>query len=429
MLVAADISELYHPLRTGVFRCRAGMLEGLLALAGPELIVRLFSTDRFGDRRPRLRGEVGEEIRARSLVRRLDPRRRRASAPADHGSAELRPARSPGRAARVLRAGLTPVRLGIHGADRRRVARRLRRELPSMAGRDAVIWSGALYGHLPGVSNWLIVHDATPALIPESHQAATVRDFAQLLRYARGHDYRIITISDHARAEITDKLQWPADRIWTVPLGVDQRFGHESDGTAAQVRALRERLGTSDGRMVLAVGTLEPRKNLGAALDAFELLSARHPPGDVTLVLAGEITHGWKNEALLARIAGYPGPGRIVTTGFVPDTDLPNLYRAADVFVYPSLYEGFGLPALEAMAAGVPVVATNRTAVPEVVGDAALLIDPADPGAIADAIWSVLSDSAQQDRLRRAGRRRADSYTWARTAERLRQVLTGDTAA
>ncbi len=163
---------------------------------------------------------------------------------------------------------------------------------------------------------------------------------------------------------------------------------------------------------MLAVGTLEPRKNLGRLLDAYARLDAdlrqAHP-----LVIAGG--GGWKNEALLARCAEIGTAYRLEPDG---DADLSLLYSAAAVFVYPSLAEGFGLPVIEAMACGAPVITSNVSSMPEVAGDAAWLIDPLDTEDLRDALDELLAHPDHRQRLRALGRQRAATFSWAETARR-----------
>jgi glycosyltransferase involved in cell wall biosynthesis len=171
----------------------------------------------------------------------------------------------------------------------------------------------------------------------------------------------------------------------------------------------RERLGVTQP-YVLSVGTLEPRKNLVRLVRAYRQVAPDVPHA---LVLAGP--PGWRSEALDAELA-RPGPGTIVRTGSVSDEDLDVLYRGADVFAYPSLYEGFGLPVLEAMARGVPTLASNVSSLPQVAGDAALLVDPTDVSEIAEGLARLLTETALADDLRQRGLQRAATFTWAATA-------------
>jgi glycosyltransferase involved in cell wall biosynthesis len=161
---------------------------------------------------------------------------------------------------------------------------------------------------------------------------------------------------------------------------------------------------------VLSVGTLEPRKNLVRLVRAYRQVAPDVPHA---LVLAG--APGWRSQALDAELA-RPGPGTIVRTGTVSADDLDGLYRGADAFAYPSLYEGFGLPVLEAMARGVPTLASNTSSLPRVAGDAALLVDPTDVSEIAEGLARLLTEPALAHDLRQRGLQRAATFTWAATA-------------
>jgi glycosyltransferase involved in cell wall biosynthesis len=169
-------------------------------------------------------------------------------------------------------------------------------------------------------------------------------------------------------------------------------------------------------RSVLSLSTLEPRKNLSRLVLAFASIAANPALRDVRLVLAGAL--GWKTESLLEtmRAVGLPSD-RIMLPGHVPDEDLRALLTGASVFAYPSLYEGFGLPALEAMQCGAPVVTSNTSSLPEVVGDAAICVDPTDEDALAQAVTDVLVDSSLAAELRRRGLERAKAFTWRRTVD------------
>jgi glycosyltransferase involved in cell wall biosynthesis len=172
---------------------------------------------------------------------------------------------------------------------------------------------------------------------------------------------------------------------------------------------------------ILFVGTIEPRKNLGALVQAFQRVA--NELEDVTLVIAGNL--GWHYEDLLGQL-GEPASGpRIYRPGRIPEGDLRGLYSGAAAVVLPSLYEGFGLPALEAMACGTPVVASNRSSLPEVVGDAAILVPPRDVDALARGLLQVLRDADLAERLSRAGRRQAGHFTWDRAARETLAVYRG----
>jgi glycosyltransferase involved in cell wall biosynthesis len=164
-------------------------------------------------------------------------------------------------------------------------------------------------------------------------------------------------------------------------------------------------------RIILTVGTLEPRKNLTGLLDAFATIA---PETDADMIVVGG--QGWLYDTALARVATLGLTGRVRFVGHVPDDDLPLWYNAATVFVYPSRYEGFGLPPLEALACGTPTITSSTTSLPEVVGEAALLVEPGDADALAVMLRRVLAEPALRARLSAAGPPRAASFTWARAA-------------
>ena len=218
---------------------------------------------------------------------------------------------------------------------------------------------------------------------------------------------RIIADSQASATDIQTYLGIDADRIDVIPLGVDPAFGPAGP---EQVAAVRRKYGL--GRpFILYMGTLEPRKNLPRLIEAWEQSAA----GDADLALVGR--RGWKTAALDAAIAASPHRDRIHLPGFVPMEDQAALYSACEAFVWPALAEGFGLPVLEGMACGAPVLTSNRSSLPEVTGDAALLANPEDADAIAEGINRILSDSALRARLKAAGPLRAAHFTWRRTAE------------
>ena len=221
----------------------------------------------------------------------------------------------------------------------------------------------------------------------------------------------VITATESARADIIRVLGLPPDRVQVVSGGVEPAFRLiDTPGAVDPVRR-RYRL---DRPFVLSVGTLEPRKNLGRLTRAFGRLRAQGRKED--LVLAGR--NGWGREEV-RRVADELGiTANVRTLGYVPQTDLPALYALARVVAFPSLYEGFGFPMVEAMACGTPVLASNRSAMAELGRDAALLVDPTDVGSIADGLAALLDDRPLRARLRAAGLRRAGSLRWPTVADR-----------
>ncbi len=221
----------------------------------------------------------------------------------------------------------------------------------------------------------------------------------------------VIVDSEATRADVLDRCRLDPERVTTVPLGVDARFAEPVPPDC--LASARERHGLPD-RYLVSLATRDPRKNLGRLIDAYDLIVDQLPAGErLDLVLIG--AGGWGRDAVAPRLA-RPRRGRVHITGWIPPDELLTLLAGAAAMAYPSLGEGFGLPPLEAMAAGCPVVTSNISSLPEVVGDAAVTVDPTDVEAIADGLRRVLTDSSLAADLRRRGRARAAQFTWARTA-------------
>jgi glycosyltransferase involved in cell wall biosynthesis len=230
---------------------------------------------------------------------------------------------------------------------------------------------------------------------------------------------RIVTISECSKRDLMDHYGLPAEKIVIVPPAVDHRLFHATHHPES-VRDAKARFGI-DRKYVLSVGTLEPRKNLVRLVESFALLTAQ--ADDCLLVVVGE--KGWQYDEIFRTVRALGLEDTVRFLGFVPEAELPLLYGGAELFVYPSLYEGFGVPILEAMASGCPVVCSNRSSMPEVVGDAGLMVDPEDPEAIAQAMRQVLSDSTLAKTLRGRGLERAQHFRWDCSARMLLTVYEG----
>jgi len=270
------------------------------------------------------------------------------------------------------------------------------------------------YGHLVRALDprrtVVTVHDLAPlgAEEPAGRWGLSARLWRWALRGAL-RAARLIADSCFTRGELLRWTDYPPQRIVVVPCGVAPAFHPVED--RARLEAVQARYGLPNGRLLLHVGHGAPRKNLPGLLQALARVRGAGAE-DVGLVQVGAVPR----EAERALAARLGVEGWVHWLGTVPGEDLPLLYNLADCFVFPSLYEGFGLPVLEAMACGTPVVCSNLASLPEVAGDAALLVDPREPAALAQAILDVLENGALRGRLREAGLRRAAAFTWARTA-------------
>lgn len=261
----------------------------------------------------------------------------------------------------------------------------------------------------------LTVHDLSPLLMPEFYSWKDrvwhwVINLNKLVKRAN----KIIAVSEFTKVSLIEKLKIPASKITVAQLGVD----HENFRPNLSVDKLRDVRNTYSlpGDYILFVGTVEPRKNLSRVIEAFEQVN-----DPVSLVIAGKL--GWKYAAILKQIEQSPKRRFIKLLGYVPETDKPYIIKLARAFVWPSLYEGFGLPILEAMAVGTPVITSNVSSLPEVAGDSAILVNPFNVGDIAIGIQTLLTDDSVREHYIKAGLERSKKFTWENCAEEVRQVL------
>ena len=260
-------------------------------------------------------------------------------------------------------------------------------------------------------ANAVTVHDLTYSLYPELHTRFRVWITPFFVKHAMRRSECVIFVSRSTQADAVRVFGDPRFSGSVVPLGVTVSTSIMEMSVETCAGAL-SRLGISRP-FFLFVGTLEPRKNLLGVVAAFERIAARFP--EHQLVIAGKL--GWHVEAIQRVLQDSPERTRIHRVGFVTEPEKAALLRLCDLLVYPSFYEGFGLPVLEAMAYGVPVVTSNISSLPEVAGDAAVLVDPHSVQSIAEGMACVLDDKDLAERMRRSGRARAQEFTWQRTAE------------
>ena len=278
----------------------------------------------------------------------------------------------------------------------------------------AALTIGPVRGYVPMVS---VVHDITAWTDPQWHNTRTVVGFAPLWEKTMDRAARLLCVSEATARQLTRVYPETRERVRVVPNGVDAEFAPSTD-PAAREQTRRRHAGGKP--YILYLGTLEPRKNVGVLVEACERIWRRRADFP-DLVLAGGA--GWKSSALYDRIERSSFRGRIHMPGYATRDVARDLYQAAEVFVYPSLAEGFGLPVLEAMACGVPVVASTAEALREVAGEAALFADPGDAAAFARAIERVCDDAAARARLCADGPARAAKFTWEACARGTLAVL------
>lgn len=283
------------------------------------------------------------------------------------------------------------------------------------AVKGRLLWSPNNTGPLAVSNQVCTFHDLIPLDRPEWFNPRFAAWYRWLLPRLARKVRHLIAVSEFTKRRIVERFGVDPANVTVIPNGVDARFHPRSFEEVADVRRA---LGIQSEDYLLCVGSVEPRKNLGRLLQAWSRIEKRIAPG-VQLVVAGA-----KGASLVfSDVSIGTLPPRVQLTGYVRDEQLPALYSGALALVYPSLYEGFGLPPLEAMACGTPVVTSDNTSVPEVVGDAAVLVDPCDVESIADGIRRVLESGSLRSRMRKSGLARAERYGWDEIARRTWSVL------
>jgi glycosyltransferase involved in cell wall biosynthesis len=283
----------------------------------------------------------------------------------------------------------------------------------------------ALLGGPRSRTRWIVtLHDAFAYVQPQLHNRLDNWRYRWMLpRLIRRAD-SVITVSQCSRQDLIHHLKLPDEQVRVIAEGVDEKFRPIVD--ERERRQVLARYGIKPPYL-LYLGAITARKNITQLLEAFARVCQRHP--DLILVVGGK--RQWHTDEVDMALAHGESMQQVHFTGYVRDADLPALYSAASAFVFPSSYEGFGLPPLEAMACGTPVITSNTSSLPEVVGDAALTINPSDVDELAAAIERALTDQNLRADLRRRGLARAARFTWERTAretlDAYEHVLQGQT--
>lgn len=283
--------------------------------------------------------------------------------------------------------------------------------LPRWLGEDDFLWSPANTGPLAVTRQAVTIHDLSVLDHPEWFTANFRLWYRVLLPRLVKRAKTILTVSESSRRSIVRRFALPDDRVTVVPDAVNlQQF------RPGEPEATRAKYGLGQ-RYVLFVGSLDPRKNLDRLLQAWIRMSEFR---DLELVIAGSRT------SIFRPVSVGRSRRRIRVLGYVPDEDLPGLYAGATLFILPSLFEGFGLSVLEAMACGTPVITSNAGALPEVVGDAAVQIDPTSVEGMAEAMRTLMLDEDLRMELRRKGLERACQFSWERSAQAIWDILTAN---
>jgi len=415
MRVVYDISELawahlYPGATTGIHRVVLEVARGLHA--SPECDLSFCATSSAGQALEYLR--KGSEFSDIPLLDASEDERR-LSRRAGRGIARINRMQSPGTAAKVARRALMAVT----------------RLAESRAPLTPALLAGLEVFHAPfaplpesartvrGLRRFQTVYDLIPMLHPEYFAFTGQHQVARMVRELHADDW-VLAISECTKQDLlAARPDLSPERIVVTPLAADrERFRVVDDG--ARIQRVRARYGIREGPYLLSLNTLEPRKNLDRLIRAFRQLAMQERVPGLQLVLVGRV--GLKSERIFEALALLEPDirCRIVQAGYVADDDLATMYSGATAFVYPSLYEGFGLPPLEAMQCGVPVVASSTSAIPEVVGDAGLLVAPTDEEALAQAMLTVCTDDGLRQRMGAASLARAAQFSWERCA---RQTL------
>ncbi len=262
------------------------------------------------------------------------------------------------------------------------------------------------------------IYDLTFEFYPETMDKRNLRRIKRDLAYSLERPDKIITISEATKQDMIQHLRVDPSKIEVIYCGVDFKHFNEARNNSQSVR---EKYQLPD-QYILYIGTLEPRKNIETLIEAFKRfkIEGDKSNAEIKLVLAGK--KGWLYEGIFKKIQELGLEDDVVDLGYIDEIDKPALYQMAQCFVFPSIYEGFGIPVIEAMAAGTPVITTNVSSLPEVAGEAGLLVDPKDTIAIAESMYQLTTNEAKKQELIQKGYTQAQKFSWETSAEKLYRV-------
>ncbi|NKQ37863.1 MAG: glycosyltransferase family 4 protein [Chloroflexi bacterium] len=267
-------------------------------------------------------------------------------------------------------------------------------------------------GHIPTL---LTVHDISFVHYPEVYPPKLVGYLNRIVPWSIARASHVLADSQATKQDLVDVWQVAPDKVTVLYSGVHERFQPVTD--VEKLTAVRQKYEIGDQPYILSVGTIQPRKNYQMLIRAFQPVAAQYPHN---LIISGG--KGWLYEEMMAEVERQGVNGRVHFIGFVDDADLPALYSDADLFVFPSLYEGFGLPLLEAMACGVPVISSDASSLPEVAGDTAVLLSPHDQAAWTNTMLDLLAHPDKRTALVAGGFRQARQFTWQTAAHSLLEI-------
>lgn len=263
-----------------------------------------------------------------------------------------------------------------------------------------------------------VVYDTVVKDMPQTMDKRTRRALNMTLKRSIQRSDRVITISEFSRSRIMEHFGVPCEKLDVIYCGIDDASFHPGY-SAGDIENCKKRFNIS-GRYILYLGTIEPRKNILGLIEAYKQLSGSKPDCPYLVIAGGK---GWLYDEIFAKVREYGLEERILFTGYVDDNDAPLLMCGAELFCFPSFYEGFGMPPLEAMSCGTPTVVSDRSSLPEVVGNAALTADPDSPEKLAEAMEKILSDDGLRSSLREKGISQAKKFTWENSAKKFIKLI------